>query len=112
MKVSDPIIFGHCVKVFFKALWERHGELFDRIGINPNNGLGDLEAHLRKLDEKHWVEIEADVQMVLSDQPDLAIVDSDTGITNLHVPSDNIIDATMPAMIRNSVRCGARWQAA
>lgn len=106
MKVSDPIIFGHCVKVFFKALWERHGELFDRIGINPNNGLGDLEAHLRKLDEKHWVEIEADVQMVLSDQPDLAMVDSDKGITNLHVPSDIIIDASMPAMIRNS---GQMW---
>jgi isocitrate dehydrogenase len=106
MKVSDPIIFGHCVKVYFKALWERHGELFDRIGINPNNGLGDLEAHLRKLDEKHWVEIEADVQMVLSDQPDLAMVDSDKGITNLHVPSDIIIDASMPAMIRNS---GQMW---
>jgi isocitrate dehydrogenase len=106
MKVSDPIIFGHCVKVFFKDLWERHGELFERIGINPNNGLGDLEAHLRKLDEKHWVEIEADVQMVLSDQPDLAMVDSDKGITNLHVPSDIIIDASMPAMIRNS---GQMW---
>ena len=106
MKVSDPIVFGHCVKVFFKGLWERHGEVFDRIGINPNNGLGDLEAHLRKLDEKHWIEIEADVQMVLSDQPDLAMVDSERGITNLHVPSDVIIDASMPAMIRNS---GQMW---
>ena len=106
MKVSDPIIFGHCVKVFFKGLWDRHGEVFDRIGINPNNGLGDLEAHLRKLDEKHWIEIEADVQMVLSDQPDLAMVDSGRGITNLHVPSDIIIDASMPAMIRNS---GQMW---
>lgn len=106
MKVSDPIIFGHCVKVFFKGLWERHGELFENLGVNPNNGLGDIESHLHKLEEMHYTEIEADVQMVLSEQPPLAMVDSDKGITNLHVPSDIIIDASMPAMIRNS---GQMW---
>lgn len=106
MKVSDPIIFGHCVKVFFKGLWDRHGDLFKNLGVNPNNGLGDIESRLHKLEEKHYTEIEADVQMVLSDQPPLAMVDSDRGITNLHVPSDVIIDASMPAMIRTS---GQMW---
>ena len=102
MKVSDPIIFGHCVKVFFKDLWERHGELLDNLGVNPNNGLGDLESRIHKLEESHFTQIESDVKMILSEQPPLAMVDSDKGITNLHVPSDIIIDASMPAMIRNS----------
>jgi len=106
MKVSDPIIFGHCVKVFFKDLWDRHGDLFKQIGVNPNHGLGDLEAKLHKLEESHYTDIESDVQMVLSERPDLAMVDSDKGITNLHVPSDIIIDASMPAMIRNA---GQMW---
>jgi len=106
MKVSDPVIFGHCVKVFFKALWERHGDLFKNLGVNPNNGLGDIEARLRKLDEKQWTAVEADVHMVLGSQPPLAMVDSARGITNLHVPSDIIIDASMPAMIRTS---GKMW---
>jgi len=98
MKVSDPIIFGHCVKVFFNALFDKHAAKFDELGINPNNGFGDVIAKATG--------IEADIEAVYADQPALAMVDSDKGITNLHVPSDIIIDASMPAMIRNS---GQMW---
>jgi isocitrate dehydrogenase len=104
MKVSDPIIFGHCVKVYFDKLWQHHGELFKNLGVNPNNGVGDLEARLHKLEERHYTEVESDLQAVYADRPPLAMVDSDRGITNLHVPSDIIIDASMPAMIRSSGR--------
>ncbi len=104
MKVSDPIIFGHCVRVFFKQLFDEHVELFKGLGVNPNNGIGDLEARLRKLEEKHWTVIEADLHAIYADRPALAMVDSSRGITNLHVPSDVIIDASMPAMIRTSGR--------
>ncbi|MEM9346322.1 MAG: NADP-dependent isocitrate dehydrogenase [Planctomycetota bacterium] len=98
MKVSDPIIFGHCVKVFFRNLFEKHAEKFEELGINPNNGFGGVIAKADDLD----TEIEA----IYAEQPPLAMVDSDKGITNLHVPSDIIIDASMPAMIRNS---GQMW---
>ncbi|MEM1354470.1 MAG: NADP-dependent isocitrate dehydrogenase [Planctomycetota bacterium] len=98
MKVSDPIIFGHCVKVFFKPLFEKHAAKFDELGVNPNNGFGDIVAKADGID--------ADIEAIYKDQPPLAMVDSDKGITNLHVPSDIIIDASMPAMIRNS---GQMW---
>lgn len=106
MKVSDPIIFGRCVKVFFKSLFEKHADQFAELGINPNNGFGDVLAKLPKLDAARRAEIEQAIEGIYADQPDLAMVDSDKGITNLHVPSDIIIDASMPAMIRNS---GQMW---
>jgi isocitrate dehydrogenase len=106
MKVSDPIIFGHAVKVFFKPVFEKHSSLFEKMGVDVNNGFGDLIGKLDDLpdDKKH--EIREDIYAVMEDRPDLAMVDSDRGITNLHVPSDVIIDASMPAMIRNS---GQMW---
>ena len=106
MKVSDPIIFGHAVKVFFKDLFEKHKETFDSIGVNVRNGFGDLVSSLSKLDDAKKAEIEKDIQKVFESGPDLAMVNSDKGITNLHVPSDVIIDASMPAMIRTS---GQMW---
>ncbi len=109
MKVSDPIIFGHAVTVFFSDLFEKHGALFDRIGVDVRNGLGDLVARVAELDEGTRAEVEADLAAALAAGPDLAMVNSDKGITNLHVPSDVIIDASMPAMIRTS---GCMWNAA
>ena len=106
MKVSDPIIFGHAVKVFFKDLFKKHQETFEKIGINVNNGLGNLISKLNKLPENKRKEIEADIESDFNKRPDLAMVDSDKGISNLHVPSDVIIDASMPAMIRTS---GQMW---
>lgn len=106
MKVSDPIIFGHCVKVFYKDVIEKHKATIDELGVNFNNGLGDLYTKMEKLPEAKRNEIEADIQEVYKKQPELAMVDSDNGITNLHVPSDIIIDASMPAMIRAS---GQMW---
>ncbi|MFK7787960.1 MAG: NADP-dependent isocitrate dehydrogenase, partial [Phycisphaeraceae bacterium] len=106
MKVSDPIIFGHCVKVFFKSLFDKHADTFAEHGVNPSNGFGDVFAKLPKLDAALRAEIEKDIESIYAAQPDLAMVDSDNGITNLHVPSDIIIDASMPAMIRNS---GQMW---
>ncbi|MEM7809747.1 MAG: NADP-dependent isocitrate dehydrogenase, partial [Planctomycetota bacterium] len=106
MKVSDPIIFGHCVEVFFKDAFDKHAATFDQIGVNANNGLGDVYAKLDKTDEATRSAIEADIAAVYDTRPDLAMVDSDRGITNLHVPSDIIIDASMPAMIRSS---GQMW---
>ncbi len=106
MKVSDPIIFGHAVKVFFSGLFAKHGETFERLGVDVNNGFGDLVAKVAELPEAQRAEIEADIRECLAAGPDLAMVDSDKGITNLHVPSDVIIDASMPAMIRTS---GCMW---
>ena len=100
MKVSDPIIFGHVVSVFFKDVFEKHAVTFAELGVNPNNGLGELYSKLSTLSPEKQAEIEADIQACYAAQPDLAQVNSDKGITNLHVPSDIIIDASMPAAIR------------
>ena len=106
MKVSDPIIFGHAVKVFFKDVFEKHGALLARSGVNANNGFGNLLEAIQKLPDAKRAEIEADIQAGYKSLPDLAMVNSSKGITNLHVPSDIIIDASMPAMIRAS---GQMW---
>jgi len=100
MKVSDPIIFGHCVKVFFKDVFDKHADTFAELGVDPNNGLGDLLAKIETLPADKKAEIEADIAAAYENGPDIAMVDSDRGITNLHVPSDVIIDASMPAAIR------------
>ncbi|GHW61955.1 isocitrate dehydrogenase [Vibrio cholerae] len=100
MKVSDPVIFGHAVKVYYKAVFDKYGQLFDQLGVDVNNGLGDVYAKIQSLPEAQRAEIEAAIQAVYATQPALAMVDSDRGITNLHVPSDVIVDASMPAMIR------------
>lgn len=106
MKVSDPIIFGHAVKVFFKDVFDKHAALFEELGVDVNNGFGDLVAKLKELPADKQAEIEADIQKCYESRPDVAMVNSDKGITNLHVPSDVIIDASMPAMIRTS---GQMW---
>ncbi|HEY4706169.1 MAG TPA: NADP-dependent isocitrate dehydrogenase, partial [Thermodesulfobacteriota bacterium] len=106
MKVSDPIMFGHAVSVFFKDVFEKHAAAFREIGVNPNNGLGDLYAKIAGLPEARKAQIEADLKAAIKNGPELAMVNSDKGITNLHVPSDVIIDASMPAMIRES---GKMW---
>ena len=102
MKVSDPIIFGHAVRVFFADLFKKHGKTFKEIGADVNNGLGNLLGKLNELTKEKSDEIKADIQYALNNGPELAMVNSDKGITNLHVPSDIIIDASMPAMIRTS----------
>jgi len=102
MKVSDPIIFGHAVRVFFADLFKKHGETFKKIGADVNNGLGNLLGKLSNLPKEKSDEIKADIKYALDNGPELAMVNSDKGITNLHVPSDVIIDASMPAMIRTS----------
>ena len=109
MKVSDPIIFGHAVKVFFKDLVEKHSATLDALGVNLNNGLGDLVAKIQSLPADQRAAIEADLQAIYQNGPALAMVNSDKGITNLHVPSDVIVDASMPAMIREG---GKMWNAA
>ena len=106
MKVSDPIIFGHCVSVFFEEAFEKHADTFKEIGVNPNNGLGDVYTKIKSLPEDKQKEIEADIKACLDNGPEMAMVDSDKGITNLHVPSDIIIDASMAASIRTS---GKMW---
>ncbi|HDZ9532791.1 TPA: NADP-dependent isocitrate dehydrogenase [Vibrio cholerae] len=106
MKVSDPVIFGHAVKVYYKAVFDKYGQLFDQLGVDVNNGLGDVYAKIQSLPEAQRAEIEAAIQAVYATQPALAMVDSDRGITNLHVPSDVIVDASMPAMLRTS---GQMW---
>ena len=108
MKVSDPIIFGHAVRVFFKDVFAKHQAILDEIGVDVNNGFGNLLSKLEELPADKRSEIEADIQNVYNARPDVAMVDSDKGITNLHVPSDVIIDASMPAMIRTS---GQMWNA-
>lgn len=107
MKVSDPIMFGLCVKAFFKPVFEKFASTFEKLGVNPDNGLGELFGKLESLPETEKLEIEQAMTEVLESGPGLAMVDSDKGITNLHVPSDVIIDASMPAMIRNSGRMWA-----
>ncbi len=106
MKVSDPIIFGHTVSVFYKDVFDKHADTFAEIGVNPNNGLGDVYAKIKTLPADEQAEIEADIQGVYDTSPEMAMVNSDKGITNLHVPSDIIIDASMPAAIRAS---GQMW---
>ncbi len=106
MKVSDPILFGHAVSIYFRDVFEKHAEVFERLGVDPRNGLGDLYAKISSLPEQQRAEIEADIEAECARRPPLAMVDSDKGITNLHVPSDIIIDASMPAAIRSS---GKMW---
>jgi isocitrate dehydrogenase len=104
MKVSDPVMFGHAVSVYFRPVFEKHAATFKQLGVNPNNGLGDLYAKIRGLSPDKKAEIENDIQAVYAIRPPLAMVDSGRGITNLHVPSDIIIDASMPVVIRESGR--------
>ncbi|MCS7470208.1 NADP-dependent isocitrate dehydrogenase [Stieleria sp. ICT_E10.1] len=106
MKVSDPILFGHAVNVYFADVFKKHADTFTELGVNPNNGVGGLEAKLAGLPETKADEIRKDIQAAYENGPSLAMVDSDRGITNLHVPSDVIIDASMPAAIRSS---GMMW---
>ncbi len=106
MKVSDPIIFGHAVRTFFKSVFDDYKADFDKIGVDVNNGFGDLLSKLHELPEEKKEAVQDALRRVMDYRPDLAMVNSDNGITNLHVPSDVIIDASMPAMIRNS---GQMW---
>ncbi|MFW7523107.1 NADP-dependent isocitrate dehydrogenase [Vibrio ostreicida] len=106
MKVSDPVIFGHAVKVYYKDVFAKYGDVFDSLGVDVNNGLGDVYAKIDALPAEQKAEIESAIEAVYETQPPLAMVDSDRGITNLHVPSDIIVDASMPAMLRSS---GQMW---
>jgi isocitrate dehydrogenase len=106
MKVSDPIIFGHCVSAYYVSVFDRHAETFEELGIDPDNGIGDVDAKIAGLPDALREQIEADIKAVYDVRPPLAMVDSDRGITNLHVPSNVIIDASMPAAIRAS---GQMW---
>jgi isocitrate dehydrogenase len=106
MKVSDPIMFGHAVKVFYKDVFAKHAATFEELGVDANNGIGDVYAKIADLPADKKAEIEADLQAVYATRPEMAMVDSDKGITNLHVPSDVIIDASMPAALRAS---GQMW---
>ena len=108
MKVSDPIIFGHCVRVFFESVFAKHGAVLDGLGVDVNNGFGDVVAKIAELPEQQRAAIEADIRAVYAEGPGIAMVNSDLGITNLHVPSDIIIDASLPPMIRDS---GGMWNA-
>src|SRR5947208_8055348 len=106
MKVSDPKIFGHAVSVYYKDVFDKHASVFQKLGVDPDNGLGDLYAKIKTLPDDQRHAIEADIREVYKKRPALAMVNSDKGITNLHVPSDVIIDASMPPMIRDS---GKMW---
>ena len=106
MKVSDPIIFGYAVRTFFRDVFDKHAAAFKEVGVDPNNGLGDLYAAIKRLPPAKQAEIAADIQACYAKRPPLAMVNSDKGITNLHVPSDVIIDASIPPMIRDS---GQMW---
>lgn len=106
MKVSHPIVFGHAVRVFYKDVFDKYADLFDELGVNPNNGLGSVYDNIAHLPHSQREEIEQDIQACYSQRPELAMVDSVKGISNLHVPSDVIVDASMPAMIRSS---GQMW---
>ena len=108
MKVSDPIIFGHVVSVYFRDVFEKYGEIFHRLQINPNNGLGELYAKISELPDDQREEIERSIRECMDRGPELAMVNSEKGITNLHVPSDVIIDASMPAAIKNGGRMWGR----
>ena len=106
MKVSDPIMFGHCVRAYYSDVFAKHGALFDTIGVDANNGIGDVYAKIEELPDAQRDEVKADIAAVYETRPEQAMVDSDKGITNLHVPSNVIIDASMPAAIRTS---GQMW---
>jgi len=106
MKVSDPVMFGHAVTVYYKDVFEKHAAVIKELGVNVNNGLGDLYAKIQQLPEARRAEIEADIKAVYNSRPPLAMVDSDKGITNLHVPNDIIVDASMPVVVRDS---GKMW---
>lgn len=106
MKVSDPIMFGHAVTVYYAELFKKHADTFAKIGVDPKNGIGDVYTKIASLSEAEQAAIKADIAAIYDKQPELAMVDSDKGITNLHVPSDVIIDASMPAAIRTS---GQMW---
>jgi isocitrate dehydrogenase len=107
MKVSDPIMFGHCIRVFFKDAFAKHGDKLKKIGANPNNGLASIfEVVGAKLEEEEAKQIIQDFNACYEDRPWLAMVNSDKGITNLHAPNDIIIDASMPVVIRDS---GKMW---
>lgn len=106
MKVSHPIVFGHAVTVFYKDVFDKHGKLFEELGVNPDDGLGSVYDKIQSLPRSHREEIERDIQACYAARPELAMVDSVKGISNLHVPSDIIVDASMPAMIRSS---GQMW---
>ncbi len=106
MKVSDPIIFGHAVKTYYQEVFDKHAKTFEALGVDANNGLGDVYAKIQTLGDAERAAIEADIEAVYASRPPLAMVNSDKGITNLHVPSDVIIDASMPAAIRSS---GQMW---
>jgi isocitrate dehydrogenase len=106
MKISDPIMFGHAVRVYYAQVFDQHAALFDKLGVEPNNGIGDVYSRISELPEEQRAALEADLAAVYEHRPALAMVDSDKGITNLHVPSDVIIDASMPAMLRSS---GKMW---
>lgn len=108
MKVSDPIVFGHAVTVYFKEAWEKHQETLEELGVQPNDGLGSVLLKIDGLPYSKRAEIEYDLRKCYETRPEMAMVDSDKGITNLHVPSDIIVDASMPAMIRNG---GKMWSA-
>ena len=111
MKVSDPKIFGHVVKVYYADVFEKHSAVLDELGVDPNNGIGDLYNKIGELEEAQKAEILADIDAVYEKQPRLAMVNSDKGITNLHVPSDVIIDASVPACVPQE-DVGAGWRTA
>ncbi len=106
MKVSDPVIFGHAVSVFLKPVFEKHGDALAQVGVDPNNGIGDLVAKVGTLPAEQKAQIEADLEACMAEQPDMFMVNSDRGLTNLHVPSDVIIDASLPVVIRSG---GKAW---
>ncbi|WP_137043998.1 NADP-dependent isocitrate dehydrogenase [Pseudolabrys sp. FHR47] len=108
MKISDPILFGHCISVFFADVFKKHGATLTKLGVNPDLGVGDMMTRIETLPEAEKAAIKADIQAEYAKRPGLAMVNSDKGITNLHVPSDVIVDASMPAMIRES---GKMWGA-
>jgi isocitrate dehydrogenase len=98
---QHPIVFGHCVKIFYKEAFEKHGKLFEELGVNVNNGMVDLYNKIAKLPQSQQDEIKRDLHACQEHRPELAMVDSSKGITNFHSPNDVIVDASMPAMIRN-----------
>ena len=106
MRISDPIIFGHCVSVYFEELLQKHAKIFNDLGVNPDNGIAELYSRIQSLPENQRKEIESDIENTYSVRPELAMVNSSRGITNFHVPSDMIIDATMPVIVRDG---GQMW---